>query len=764
MQKKIKIIHLIPSLGLGGAEKVVLNLCRGIDREKYALSVVYWGEDETLLGPLKATDVEVIKLKFGKVISFESARKIADVLKRSSADIVHTHFIDADLLGFVAAMLAGIPWVVHIHSYPFPEKTSHRIRYRIMSMRAKAVIGVSGAVKQHLVRNVGISPDKAMVVYNGLDFPENYGHKNDADKRSIKEALGIGQGCRVVGNISRMVRCKGQEYLIQAMPYILRKDPDVKCLIIGDGVLRGELENLAGSIGVADKVIFAGTRRDIEDLLSIMDVFAYPAFDEAMGLAVLEAMAAEKPIAASCYPAIPELVEHGKEGILVNPCDQAAFAGAVLKLLFDPASADRMAKAAKKKVEKFSNAAMINGIEAIYGRITSAHKEKKEVPRNDDGRIRLLYVHNKKDISGGERSLLNLWKNLDRDKFALHALLPGEGELSREARKCGVKVDTLVIPGLSSLDFLGIVGAFSRLCGYIRKDHIDIVHSCSPRNNVISSLAGKALNVPVIWHERNLIFGRERDVSRDLLFLADAVICNSDAVAERFRVNGALPSKVKTVLNGTDLKEFSPEISAEEIKRELGASGKRVVGILTNLNKRKRVEHFLKAAPRVIKRAKDVLFLVVGGEFSDEASGRAAELKDMAVMLGLKDNIVFTGFRDDVTHLLASFDISVHVTEKEACSRAIIESMAAGKPVVAMDDGGNPELIESGVTGILVPPSDLNGLVDAVVRLLDNAEERLAMGRRSRERAEKLFDVKRNAKETENIYIELARGRDAHRR
>ncbi|MDD4013820.1 MAG: glycosyltransferase, partial [Candidatus Omnitrophica bacterium] len=626
MEKKIRIMHLIPSLGLGGAEKVLLALSRGIDRDKYALMVAYWGDNETLLEQFRTAGTEVVKLDLNKVVSIDSVKKVSDLLRKFSADIIHTHFIDAHLLGYLAALLSGVPSVVHIHSYPFPSKMTHRARYRLMSMTTSVFICVSDAVRKYLIHDVGISPVKTTVVYNGTDLPENFGKKSDEEKRSIRGSFGIGERSRVVGNVSRLVKCKGHECLIRAMPHIVKKYDDVRCLIVGGGVLLEELKSLAMELGVADKVIFSGERNDVESLLSIMDVFAYPTLDEGMGIAVLEAMWAQKPISASRYTAIPELIEDGKEGILVNPRDPEALAGAVLKLLHNTEYSEKIALAAKERAGKFSNLAMVKNMEKVYRRMISGKRTIKGTVPSEDGRVNVLYVHNKKDISGGERSLLNLWKNLDRGKFAAYALLPSEGELSRLAKDRGVEVGMWNAPKFSFPDIFGVLPAVLGLCRYMGRHNIDVVHSYSPRNNVLASIAGKLLGIPVIWHERNLIFGSERDVTRALLILADAVICNSMAVAERFRVKGAIPIKVKIILNGVDLSEFSPEAAARSLKRELGASGRKVVGIITNLNKRKRVEYFLEAAALIIKKYRDVLFVVVGGEFSDEASGRTGEL------------------------------------------------------------------------------------------------------------------------------------------
>jgi len=380
-----------------------------------------------------------------------------------------------------------------------------------------------------------------------------------------------------------------------------------------------------------------------------------------------------------------------------------------------------------------------------------------DIEQKSDNRIHILYLHNKRQISGGERSMLNLWENLDSSRFKPYLIIPGKGDFSQETEKLGTDVSFLEIPKLSLLNFFKISRILFTLRNYARKNDIHIIHSYTPRNNILSAFVGKTLKIPVIWHERNLIFGRETDITKRFSFLPDRVICNSHAVAERFRKKGGIPPQVTVILNGVNLTRFNPAADNERIKKELGLGGGKVVGIITNFGQRKRLEYFLEAASIVSKRSSDVMFLVVGGEFSEEAAGRFERLKNRAAELGLGDRIKFTGFVKDITGFLASFDVSAHVTQKEACSRAIIESMSAGKPVVAMADGGNPELVEDGITGILTEPDDMKGFVKAIEDLLADDIKRREMGKRARERAEMLFDVKRNVRETEQIYIELMR-------
>lgn len=374
-------------------------------------------------------------------------------------------------------------------------------------------------------------------------------------------------------------------------------------------------------------------------------------------------------------------------------------------------------------------------------------------------KINILYIHNKTKISGGERSLLNLWKELNRDRFRCYLIVPDNGLFCEAARKTGVEVLFLRISKLSLPNLFKIIKTCFLLVQFVRKHHINIIHSYTPRNNILSSLVGRMLGVPVIWHERNLIFGKEKDITKRFLFLPDKIICNSHAVAERFQKKGRLPPKIKVILNGVNLNLFNPGINPQEIKKKFDFGNKKAVGIVTNFSKRKRLEYFLQAAVIISKKIKDVLFLVVGGDFSDEGSSRLDELREEANALVLKNHIIFTGFQNDVAMYLATFDLFVHVALKEACSRAIIESMAMGKAVVAMNDGGNPELIKNKETGMLIAPEDINAFVEAIVNLLSDDAKRIEMGKKARRRAEEFFDVKRNAGEIECIYSDLLKGR-----
>ncbi len=367
--------------------------------------------------------------------------------------------------------------------------------------------------------------------------------------------------------------------------------------------------------------------------------------------------------------------------------------------------------------------------------------------------INILYLHNSSLISGGERSLLQLWAHLDRKAFTPHLALPAEGPLAVEARHLGVKVYILKVPSLRPWNIFGLMDAAAFLTCLVRQKKIGVIHSYTPRNNLMAVWVSRQTDVPVIWHERNIPWHHEIDITRLFLCLADAVICNSGAVARRFSRKAACLNKVRVIMNGVDTDHFSSSGNGVSAKRYFGWEGKKVVGLVSNLEPRKGVDVFLQVAAIVCRARKDVVFVIVGGAY--HGADRQKELQNKASVLGLGGRIVWAGFQDDVRPYLAAFDVSCNVTEKEACSRAILESMAMGVPVVAFRDGGNPELVVDGDTGLLVPSGDRAAFASRIAVLLEDESARIKMGQSARRRVETVFDIRKNTDETQALYRSL---------
>ena len=344
-----------------------------------------------------------------------------------------------------------------------------------------------------------------------------------------------------------------------------------------------------------------------------------------------------------------------------------------------------------------------------------------------------------------------MWENLDKQIFSPLLMVPAEGEFTRQAGQLGVRIIICPFPQIALRNLFGIAQTVAFLKEVILKEHIHLIHSHTARNNILASLIGRLMRVPVIWHERNILVKGEADITKMLLFLPNAVICNSQAVARRF---GEFPSKIKVILNGVDLGRFMPITADMGLKNKYDCEQRLTVGIVTNLTLRRRVEYFIEAAALIHVLEPDVSFFIIGGEFEEASKGRLKQLEALSHALGLQNCLFFAGRQDDVRPWIAMFDISCHVTSQDACSRSVLEAMSMGRAMVAMNDGGNPELIENGQSGILVGPHDKSFFVNAVLSLLKDKEKRIKIGNAARTRIQQHFDIKRNTQETQDLYLD----------
>lgn len=363
----------------------------------------------------------------------------------------------------------------------------------------------------------------------------------------------------------------------------------------------------------------------------------------------------------------------------------------------------------------------------------------------------ILYLHNSVEISGGEKSLLGLWSVLDRQRYRPVAVLPSEGRLADAARSIGVGVYVLKVPSWRIGSWTVLWESGKVLAAIVKKESAVLIHSYTPRNNLLAAFVARGCGIRLVWQERNIPVGGEKDLSAWLRFVPDMIICNSQAVARRFGRSG----KVRVILNGVDGTYFLPGADRLEAKRALGLATRKVVGVVSNLSPRKGLEIFLYVAAMIAREDPRVSFLVAGGEYGRESAGREMILKSLADKLGLSGRIVWMGFREDVRSCLSAMDVLCHPTEQEACSRAVLEAMACAIPVVACDDGGNPELIRNGETGILIRSGRIEEMAEAVRHLLRDENCCQRFGICARERIEREFTLKRNGEQTMEVYRKL---------
>jgi glycosyltransferase involved in cell wall biosynthesis len=362
--------------------------------------------------------------------------------------------------------------------------------------------------------------------------------------------------------------------------------------------------------------------------------------------------------------------------------------------------------------------------------------------------VRVLFLIDELDIGGTEQQILELVKRLDRGRYLPMVCCFRPGRVSAEIEAAGVRVFTL--KKRAAVD-PGLVLAMARL---MRRERVDLVQTYLFTANTWGRLAAILARVPIIVSsERNVDMWEERykqTIGTWLDRWTRLTIGNSEAVKGYLTRKGLPPEKIQVVYNGVDTSRFDAPVTPDVTKSELGIPlHHAVVGLLARLEPQKDPRTFLQVAAMVAERLPAVSFLVVGG------GSLQRELAEEAQALGIGERVIFTGPRRDVPRLLAACDVSVNSSLKEGLSNTIMESMAAGKPMVATRVGGNAELVQDGVTGFLVRPRDAVGLAAAVQRLLEDPALAKSMGARAKIRIAQRFSVEAMVEGTERLYDEL---------
>jgi glycosyltransferase involved in cell wall biosynthesis len=371
----------------------------------------------------------------------------------------------------------------------------------------------------------------------------------------------------------------------------------------------------------------------------------------------------------------------------------------------------------------------------------------------------ILYAIGSLSLGGAEKQMALLIRHLDQMNFNCHLFaLEPFGPLNNYLRTTNVTIydggyfsEKLWITKI----FL-LIRAQLRLLRLIREVRPDIIHAYLPLTNFMASFAGRILNVPMVITCKRAL-GTHQDRSRGWRIfdiasfrLSHWVTVNSKAVGEdTIKRDMGNTSKIHLIYNGLELENFTPPNSNKRAIREALEidPDKKIMITVANLIPYKGHIELLESAAVVTKNHPDSFFLLVG-----EDRGIRENLEDLSRELGIMQNVIFMGQRNDIPRLLAASDISVLPSHEEGFSNVILESMAAGLPVVAACVGGNPEAIVNGETGWLVPPKNPEKLALKIIDLLHDPEKAKKWGEAGRRRVKQNFSFERMVTEFIELY------------
>ena len=398
------------------------------------------------------------------------------------------------------------------------------------------------------------------------------------------------------------------------------------------------------------------------------------------------------------------------------------------------------------------------------------------------GRRRIVFIDHTAALGGGEIALLNLVRHLDRSRHEPLVILFSDGPLVEKLRALGVAVHLFSLsPGVVAArkDSLGVATLLRvgdllsallrtyRLAGLIRALKADVVHANSLKADIIGGVAGRLAGAKVIWHVRDRIAEdylppRVASLFRGLCrIVPHVVVANSAATLRSLGVDStsvdaiapgaSFSSRCQVVHDGTP-----PGAALDDrIDHGEGRGDLIRVGLVGRICRWKGQHVFLQAADKVRRQFPHARFLIVGAPLFGEEDYEG-ELRALATALDLDGIVEFTGFRENISELIGGLDLLVHAsTIGEPFGQVVIEAMAAGKPVVATNGGGIPEVVVDGVTGLLAPMGDAPAMADAICRLIGDRDAAREMGRRGRQRVLEHFTIEKTAANVERIYARL---------
>lgn len=377
-----RILEFVTYAGIGGTQQMLLESLRYTSHAKYQYTVCVLLQHDLLNEELSLLNIENICLNMRGYWDVSVWWKLYHFVKSRQFDLMRTYGLKADLIGRIIGKCAGIPVnITSVRSTDPWRKWYHVLLDRLTSRWTDLYLSNSEAGRMAIHSRERIPLAKIRTVSNGIDlekYTPYHAHTTEISAR-YRENFRISATTPVIGIVANLGKMKGHATILEAFPLMQRAFPDLKCLFIGRDDLHGTLQREVYERKLEQNIIFTGVRRDIPELLAMLNVFLLPSLWEGFPMALLEAMAMKKPIVASSVGGIPEILESGKTGLLIPPQNSEALARAGIFLLTHPGKAAEMGNAAFQRIQRdFSLQTQVARIEAIYEHLI-LHKKQGNV-------------------------------------------------------------------------------------------------------------------------------------------------------------------------------------------------------------------------------------------------------------------------------------------------------------------------------------------------------------------------------------------------
>lgn len=357
-KRPAKVVFWAGSFELAGTQRFLVELLRRIDRKAFEPILFSTRADGELLPVIEGLGVPVHEFGTGRSAmspaTLSGLYRAVRFLRRERVDALCCMLGITTLFGPFVGRAAGVPVVVNSQrnmGYWLRGSARGKVYGYVSRRVVDGILVNSAAAKEELRGRFGVPPGRVHDLGAGIDVDRMAAGQPD---EGLRRELRL-DGLRVIGCVAKLSRVKNHALLLRAVARVSQVRHDVVLMLVGDGALRGELEELAAWLGLSGRVLFLGERTDVPSLLKLMDVFVLSSTSEGLPNAVMEAMAAGVPIVATRVGGVPELVTDGVTGLLVPPQNEESMARALAELLDDPGAASRMGRAGQEKVRRECN-------------------------------------------------------------------------------------------------------------------------------------------------------------------------------------------------------------------------------------------------------------------------------------------------------------------------------------------------------------------------------------------------------------------------
>lgn len=365
--KNYTILHTEASKGWGGQEIRIITEAEGLIKRGHRI-IIAASPDARIIKQAKTRNIETAPLSMERFSVLGHIKKLIDIINKYEIDIVNTHSSRDSWLASIAARLSFRKPVIirtrHL-STPISNNLMSRIVYNHLPHK---IITTGESIKDSMIEKNNFNPDRIVSIPTGIDLKIFKTGKSGAN---IRRNFNIPVRAPLIGMVSVLRSWKGHIYLLEAIPDVVKKIPNARFLIVGDGPYKDVIEEKIKKTGVGKYVIMTGHRENIPEILSAIDFLAFPSYaNEGVPQAVLQAFAAGKTVIASNAGSISEVVLNNKTGILIPSRNSSVLAKMIIELLKDKDKRKKMAVAGKKLVESgYSLEAMLNKIEKLYNEL-----------------------------------------------------------------------------------------------------------------------------------------------------------------------------------------------------------------------------------------------------------------------------------------------------------------------------------------------------------------------------------------------------------